>query len=201
MSIVMGALALMQAGVAAGQMIMGSKQQKKAQSAADQAMNQKLALINEGMVNQYSGLQAPTKAFDLQDQQTRANIASGAQALQEGGAETVIGGVGNLVQAGHQAGLETAAKREAAEFEVDKLKAAEEARLADIKYQGLVGVQDQELAGAQRFLEEGRQNFYTGLSGISSAVAGLGGFLGQKEIAKVKGYKPIDIHNPYQYPY
>lgn len=182
--VALGALALMQAGVAAGQAIYGNAQRKKAEAAADKSMASMRATVEQGLTNQYAGLQAATQEFELQDQQTQALIAQNAQMLRESGAEGVIGGVGNLVQAGHQSGLQTAAKIEGAEFELDKLEAAEQSRLDQLQQQQLLGLGQQELMGAQAAGQEARQNIYQGIGGITNAMAGLGGFLGQKELQK-----------------
>ena len=169
------ALAVASAGAGAAQAIIGSQQKKKAEKAADAAMAEQRALIEQGVVNQYAGLQAPTEAFDLADEQTQRAVTEATVAAQEAGAEGVIGGVGNIIQAQQQAGLQTAAQRAQAEFDVEKLKAGEQARIDQMKYQGLVGLSQQELMGAQAAAAEGRQNVMSGWGGIVSGLAAAPG--------------------------
>ena len=185
------ALAISSAAIGAGQMIMGAQQQKKGQIAADKAMAEQRALIEQGVVNQYAGLQAPTEAFDLAEEQTQRAVTEATVAVQEAGAEGVIGGVGNIVQAQQQAGLQTAAQRAQAEFDVDKMKAAEQARIDQMKYQGLVGLSQQELMGAQAASAEGRQGIMAGLGGIASGLAAAPGAVKDDRAAgDFFGYEP-----------
>jgi hypothetical protein len=171
------ALAVTSAAVGAGQMIYGAQQKKKAEAAADKAMAEQRALIEQGVVNQYAGLQAPTREFDIATQRTQANIADQTRMLQEMGPEGAAN-VGNLVLAGHQAELETAAKREAAGFEVDKLVASEQSRIDQMKYQGLIGLSDQELTGAQEASAYHREMFGKGLEGLSASFGQAAGIFG-----------------------
>jgi hypothetical protein len=186
----MAALSVMQAGVAAGQAIFGSRQQKKAQAVADSALSSMEGIINQGMVNQYSGLQVPTGAYDLATEQLQATVADQTRMLQEGGPEAAIGGVGRLVQAAGQQQRESSAKLGEQEFELDKLVAEEESRLQDVKYQGKLGSKEKELFGAQQAAAEGRQNLMAGLGGIAGAAGSAFGFLGQMELAKKRGKTP-----------
>lgn len=169
------ALAVASAAVGAGQMIMGAQQKKKAEAAADKAMAQQRQLIEQGVVNQYAGLQAQTGAFDLAEQQTQRAVTEATVAAQEAGAEGVIGGVGNIIQAQQQAGLQTAVKRAEEEGRVEQLKAGEQARIDQMKYQGLVGLSQQELMGAQAAAAEGRQMQMAGLGGLTSGLAAAPG--------------------------
>lgn len=165
------ALAISAAAAGGIQAIAGNIQKNKAEKAANRAMAEQRALIEQGVVNQYAGLQAPTEAFDLAEEQTQRAVTEATVAAQEAGAEGVIGGVGNIIQAQQQAGLQTAAQRAQAEFDVDKMKAAEQARIDQMKYQGLVGLSQQELMGAQAAAAEGRQGMMAGLEGITSGLA------------------------------
>lgn len=166
------ALAVASAATAGIQAIVSSQQKKKAEAAADKAMAEQRQLIEQGVVNQYAGLQAPTEAFDLAEEQTQRAVTEATVAAQEAGAEGVIGGVGNIIQAQQQAGLQTAAQRAQAEFDVEKLKAGEQARIDQMKYQGLVGLSQQEIMGAQAAAAEGRQAMNLGFQGLTSGLAG-----------------------------
>ena len=164
------ALAIASAAAGGIQAIVGGIQRNKAERAARRATRGKRGVIEEGVMNQYAGLQAPKREFDIATQRTQADIADKTRMLQEMGPEGAAN-VANLVLAGHQAELETAAKREAAGFEVDKMKAAEQARIDQMKYQGLVGLSQQELMGAQAASAEGRQAMNLGFGGITAGLA------------------------------
>ena len=169
------ALAVASAAVGAGQMIVGTQQKKKAEKAADAAMAEQRTLIEQGVVNQYAGLQAQTGAFDLADQQTQRAVTEATVAVQEAGAEGVIGGVGNIIQAQQEAGLQTAVKRAEEEGRVEQLKTGEQSRIDQMKYQGLVGLSQQELMGAQAASAEARQMQMAGLGGLTSGLAATPG--------------------------
>jgi hypothetical protein len=166
------ALALAGAATAGIQAISAGQQKKKAEKAAASALAQSRDIISQGVVNQYSGLQAPTQAYDLATQQTQQAVSEGTRILQSG-AETAIGGVGRLVQAAGQQGLQTAAKRAEAEFDVDKMQAAEQARIEEMKYQGLLGLSQAELTGAQQAAAEARQTRSQAIAGLTSSFAGM----------------------------
>ena len=176
------AIALAGVGAAAAvqgvQMGVSARGQKISDKAAAAAMDKKTQLIEQGVVNQYSGLQAPTEAFDLAEEQTQRAVTEATVAAQEAGAEGVIGGVGNIIQAQQQAGLQTAAQRAQAEFDVEKLKAGEQARIDQMKYQGLVGLSDQELTGAQEASAYHREMFGKGLEGLSASFGQAAGIFG-----------------------
>lgn len=194
----MAALSVMQAGVAAGQAIFGSRQQKKASAAADASMARQREMIQQGMVNQYSGLQVPTGAFDQATEQLQANVAEQSRMLQEGGAEAAIGGVGRLVGAAGEQQRKISTELGEQEFALDKMQAQEQARLEEAKYQGLLGLEQQQMMGAQQAAAEGRQNLMAGLGGIGSAFAGgisaMGQLQNQEEESNIQsggyGYGP-----------
>jgi hypothetical protein len=172
------ALAIASAAAGGIQAIVGGIQRNKAERAARRATRGKRGVIEEGVMNQYAGLQAPTEAFDLAEEQTQRTVTDATVAAREAGAEGVIGGVGNIVQAQQQAGLQTAAQRAQAEFDVDKMKAAEQARIDQMKYQDTLASFIAEEEGAGKARAEGMSNIYAGLTGVTgglaAGIAGLG---------------------------
>ena len=85
-------------GMSAAQAIKANKDMKTAANAAQVAKDD-LAKISE--TNAFKQVQVPTLGFNLAQQSQAQRSASALSAVQSAGAEGVIGGVGQIMQAGN----------------------------------------------------------------------------------------------------
>ncbi len=175
-----GAASLAGAGLSIGQMISGAGKKKDAEDAIGESVKALRGMIEEGQVNRLKALQVPTMGAELQERALERGTAAQVEAMQEGGAATVIGGTGRLTQAlGEQAG-QIGADLDRMQKERDKLVLQEEQRLEGQKYQGLMGLGQMELQGAQQAAADamaqqqaGALGLGTTLGQISETFAGL----------------------------
>ena len=114
------AIAVAGLGMSAAQAIKASKDMKTADNAAKAAKND-LAKISE--TNAFKQVQVPTLGFNLAQQSQAQRSASALSAVQSAGAEGVIGGVGQIMQAGNEQDLQLAAMAEEAKFKRDAMQA------------------------------------------------------------------------------
>ena len=145
------AIAVAGLGMSAVQAVKASQSMKKADNAAQAAKND-LAKISE--TNAFKQVQVPTLGFNLAQQSQAQRSASALSAVQSAGAEGVIGGVGQIMQAGNEQDLQLAAQADEAKFKRDAMQADAEmgisARKQEREY--LIGtneVQSQNLRRAQ----------------------------------------------------
>ena len=110
-------------GMSAAQAIKSSKDMKTAANAAQAAKND-LAKISE--TNAFKQVQVPTLGFNLAQQSQAQRSASALSAVQSAGAEGVIGGVGQIMQAGNEQELQLAAQADEAKFRRDAMQAEAE---------------------------------------------------------------------------
>lgn len=175
-----GAASLAGAGLSIGQMISGAGKKKDAEDAIGESVKALRGMIEEGQANRLKALQVPTMGAELQERALERGTAAQVEAMQEGGAATVIGGTGRLTQAlGEQAG-QIGADLDRMQKERDKLVLQEEQRLEGQKYQGLMGLGQMELQGAQQAAADamaqqqaGALGLGTTLGQISETFAGL----------------------------
>lgn len=107
-------------GLSAAQAIKANKDMKQAASAADLAKNQ-LKQIKE--TNPFKAVQTPMLGFELAQQQQAQREAQMVGALQGTGAEGVIGGIGQLAQAGNEQDMQLAAQANQTQFQRDMAQA------------------------------------------------------------------------------
>lgn len=110
-------------GLSAAQAIKANKDMKQAASAADLAKNQ-LKQIKE--TNPFKAVQTPMLGFELAQQQQSQREAQMVNALQGTGAEGVIGGIGQLAQAGNEQDMQLAAQANQTQFQRDMAQAEAE---------------------------------------------------------------------------
>ena len=117
------AIAVAGLGMSAAQAIKANKDMKTAANAAQVAKDD-LAKISE--TNAFKQVQVPTLGFNLAQQSQAQRSASALSAVQSAGAEGVIGGVGQIMQAGNEQDLQLAAMAEEAKFKRDAMQAEAE---------------------------------------------------------------------------
>ena len=110
-------------GMSAAQDIKSSQDMKTAANAAQAAKNE-LAKISE--TNAFKQVQVPTLGLNLAQQSQAQRSASALSAVQSAGAEGVIGGVGQIMQAGNEQDLQLAAMAQEAKFKRDAMQAEAE---------------------------------------------------------------------------
>ena len=117
------AIAVAGLGMSAAQAIKANKDMKTAANAAQVAKDD-LAKISE--TNAFKQVQVPTLGFNLAQQSQAQRSASALSAVQSAGAEGVIGGVGQIMQAGNEQDLQLAAMAQEAKFKRDAMQAEAE---------------------------------------------------------------------------
>jgi hypothetical protein len=155
-------------GLSAAQAIKANKDMKQAASASDLA-KQQLKQIKE--TNPFKAVQTPMLGFELAQQQQSQREAQLVGALEGAGAEGIIGGIGQVAQAGNEQDLQLAAQANQAQFGRDMAQAEAqqgiEARKAERDFTvGLGEVQEQNMRRAQ---SEANRN-----SAIAGAFSSLG---------------------------
>ena len=144
-------------GLSAAQAINANKQMKQASQAATKASNE---LKNIKEFNAFKQVQVPTLGFELAQQSQAQAQTQAMQSLQGAGAEGVIGGVGNVLQAGNEQALNLAAQAGQAQFQRDVAQAEAEqgiqARKQEREY--LTGINAVQSAQMQRAAAEEQRN-------------------------------------------
>ena len=138
-------------GLSAAQAIKANKDMKQAASAADLAKNQ-LKQIKE--TNPFKAVQTPMLGFELAQQQQSQREAQMVGALEGAGAEGIIGGIGQVAQAGNEQDMQLAAQANQAQFGRDMAQAEAEsgiqARKAERDWMAGIGdIQEQNAIRAQ----------------------------------------------------
>lgn len=165
------------AGVAAGgiQAAVGHKRKGEAQQGVATALTDLRKMITEGQANRMQALQVPTMGAELQERALARSTAGQVEAMQEAGAAGVIGGAGRIAQATSEAAAQQAASIDQMQAQRDKLVLTEEQRLEGQKYQGLLGLQQMELTGAQQAVADAQAQQQAGVaSAFGSLSAGVG---------------------------
>jgi hypothetical protein len=116
-------LGVVGAGLSTVQAIQAQKQMKLAAKAKAQAQQQ-LKKIKE--FNPFKAVQTPTLGFDLAQQSQAQAVTQAVEATKGAGAEGVIGGAGNIVQAAGEQSLNLAAQAQEAQFKRDAMQAEAE---------------------------------------------------------------------------
>lgn len=182
-------------GLSAAQAIKGQQQMKQASQAANQAANE---LKNIKEFNAFKQVQVPTLGFNLAQQSKAQGTTQALQSLQGAGAEGVIGGVGNVVQAGNEQDLQLASQAQQAQYQRDMAQAEAEqgiqARKQERDY--LIGTNKLQSAQMQRAAAEEKRNaaiggMFESLGGVATGISGLVPLygkqsLGQQELGKTQ---------------
>jgi hypothetical protein len=150
-------------GLSAAQAINSQKRMNDASKAAAGAVNE-LKAIKE--FNAFKQVQVPTLGFNLAQESKAQGTAQALQSLQGAGAEGVIGGVGNVVQAGNEQDLQLAAQAQEAQFKRDAMQAEAEQGIQSRKAERDFSLGAYQLEGAQaaRAAAETKRN--SGIEGI-----------------------------------
>jgi ribosomal protein S13 len=138
-------------GLSAAQAIKANKDMKQAASASDLA-KQQLKQIKE--TNPFKAVQTPMLGFELAQQQQSQREAQLVGALEGAGAEGIIGGIGQVAQAGNEQDLQLAAQANQAQFGRDMAQAEAqqgiEARKAERDFTAGIGeIQEQNMRRAE----------------------------------------------------
>ena len=138
-------------GLSAAQAIKANKDMGIAQKASQKASND---LKNIKEQNQFKAVQVPTLGFDLAQQASAQRDVQALNAIQGAGAEAVIGGVGQVAQAGVNEDLQLATTAQNAQYERDLQQANAgqgiEGRRAEREFNiGMGAKQDAELKRAE----------------------------------------------------
>jgi hypothetical protein len=134
-------------GVSAAQAIKSQSQMKQATQASALA-KQQLKQIKE--TNPFKAVQTPMLGFELAQQQQSQREAQMVGALEGAGAEGIIGGIGQVAQAGNEQDLQLAAQANQAQYSRDMAQAQAEsgieARKAERDFTvGLGEIQEQNM--------------------------------------------------------
>lgn len=192
-------------GLSAAQAIKANKDMKAASAAAVQAKNQ-LKQIKE--TNPFKAVQTPMLGMELAQQQQSQREAQMVGALQGTGAEGVIGGIGQLAQAGNEQDLQMAAQANQMQYARDMAQAEAQmgigARQAEREFNlGMADVQEQNM---RRYEAAQNRNaaITSGFAALGTAAAGIDGMIDlykageKKSSANGSKYLPASAQ-PFQY--
>jgi hypothetical protein len=151
------AIAVAGLGLSAAQAIKSSQDMKTAANAAQAAKNE-LAKISE--TNAFKQVQVPTLGFNLAQQSQAQRSASALSAVQSAGAEGVIGGVGQIMQAGNEQDLQLAAMAQEAKFKRDAMQAEAEMGISARKQERdyMIGTTEMQSENMKRAQAENNRN-------------------------------------------
>jgi len=171
------ALGVLGAGLNTVQAIQSQKAMKQAAQAKSQAQQQ---LKNIKEFNPFKAVQTPTLGFNLAQQSQAQAVTQGANALQGAGAEGVIGGVGNIVQAAGQNALDLSAQAGEAQFKRDAMQAEAEQGIQSRQAERDFSLGAYNLQEAQTKEDEAR-------SARNEAIKGVIGSLGSAALGAYEG--------------
>lgn len=152
------------------QIYQGQKAKSDASSAAGKAAQQ-FAAINEA--NKFADVQVPTLGLELAQQNLQARQASNIQALQEGGAATVLGGLTAANQQAQAEDLQLAAQAQEAQYARDLAQAqnAQSVEQRNIARQN--ALEQQRLIGAQGAAAYGQSQINAGIQGLAETAGSV----------------------------
>jgi hypothetical protein len=168
-------------GLSAAQAIKANKDMKQAASAVDLAKNQ-LKQIKE--TNPFKAVQTPMLGFELAQQQQSQREAQMVGALEGAGAEGIIGGIGQVAQAGNEQDMALAAQANQTQFQRDMAQAEAESGIEARKAERdwMAGIGDIQMQNAIRAQSEKNRN-----AAIEGAFSSLG-------TAATSADKKIDLY-------
>ena len=178
-------------GMSAAQAIKASKDMKTAANAAQAAKNE-LSKISE--TNAFKQVQVPTLGLNLAQQSQAQRSASALSAVQSAGTEGVIGGVGQIMQAGNEQDLQLAAQADEAKFKRDAMQADAEMGISARKQerQFLIGSQEVQSENLKRAQAETNRN--AAIEGMFES-AGSAATAGSNIQGKLKTARPGTYEN------
>ena len=166
-------------GMSAAQAIKANKDMKTADNAAKAAKNE-LSKISE--TNAFKQVQVPTLGFNLAQQSQAQRSASALSAVQSAGAEGVIGGVGQIMQAGNEQDLQLAAQADEAKFKRDAMQADAEMGISARKQERDLIIGTNEVASQEARRSQAETNRNAAIEGMfASAGAAV------SSASKIKG--------------
>ena len=160
------AIAVAGLGMSAAQAIKANKDMKTAANAAQTAKND-LAKISE--TNAFKQVQVPTLGFNLAQQSQAQRSASALSAVQSAGAEGVIGGVGQIMQAGNEQDLQLAAQADEAKFKRDAMQADAEMGISARKQERDFMIGTNEVASQEARRSQAETNRNAAIAGMFSS--------------------------------
>ena len=151
------AIAVAGLGMSAAQAIKANKDMKTAANAAQAAKNE-LSKISE--TNAFKQVQVPTLGLNLAQQSQAQRTASALSAVQSAGAEGVIGGIGQIIQAGNEQDLQLAAMAQEAKFKRDAMQAEAEMGISARKQERdyMIGATEMQSENMRRAQAESNRN-------------------------------------------
>lgn len=161
-------LAAVGTGLSVTQAVKGAQAKSEADEGAAKAASD-IARISEA--NNFASLKVPTMGLDLATQRMREWQQSQIQALKEGGAATVLGGLPGVVQQGYGQDLALAAQADTMQYNRDFALAQNAQQLEANKAQREASLAGARLTGAQNASIAGQNNINAGIQG---AVGSLG---------------------------
>jgi hypothetical protein len=192
-------------GLSAAQAIKANKDMKQAARASDLS-RQQLKQIKE--TNPFKAVQTPMLGFELAQEQQNQRTAQLAQMVTGLGAEGVIGGIGQLAQAGNEQDMQLAAQANQTQFQRDMAQAEAESGIQARKAERdwMAGIGDIQMQNAIRAQSEKNRN--AAISGAFSSLgsAALGAdkmidlYKGDKKKSSANGSKYLSAsEQPFQY--
>ena len=172
-TIIAGTAALAGAGLGIGQAVTGAKQRKESQRAINESVKELRSMIEEGQANKLRALQIPTMGAELQERALARSTAGQLDAMQQAGAAAVIGGAGRLSQAVGEQGAAIASDLDRMQSERDRLVLQEDQRLENQRFQGLTGLQQMEVQGAQQAQADAIAQQQAGIQGAAGSLGML----------------------------
>lgn len=160
------AIAVAGLGMSAAQAIKSSKDMRAADNAAKAAKNE-LSKISE--TNAFKQVQVPTLGFNLAQQSQAQRSASALSAVQSAGAEGVIGGVGQIMQAGNEQDLQLAAQADEAKFKRDAMQAEAEMGISARKQERDYLIGSTEVASQEERRSQAETNRNAAIAGMFSS--------------------------------
>ena len=140
-------------------MISGAKQSNDAKRALENYDRQKLENVAEGLT-------VSTLGADLQREEQARLASNQAQALREGGARTIIGGLGRMNQGNQMVNRQIGADLDAQQKAIDQAIAEDNARIRAIQ-------ENRELADIGALSSQINAGEQTRVNGISQGIQGL----------------------------
>ena len=166
------------------QIYQGSKAKSDASSAAAKAAQQ-YAGIQEG--NKFNELQVPTLGLELAQQNMQARQAGNIQALQQGGAATVLGGLTAANQQAQAEDLQLAAQAQEAQYARNLARAQNAQQLESNRVNREAGLAQSRIQGAQVAAAEGASNIAAGIGGLAQGASDVATLAAYKDIYGNKG--------------
>lgn len=163
------ATSLLGTGMSIAQMVQANKQKKAAQNAALAAKKRIEGISSE---NPFAAVQVPMQGYNMAMDTIKGQASQGLQALQGAGAESLIGGVGNLTQGVKGAALETGAQAAEAQYQLKRDQAAIQEEMNKRKEQRLGELYSSELQGAGIAAGEAQANKNAAVSGMFESIGG-----------------------------